>query len=60
MSAWILCGLPIFVALAVTALNPEYMSVLWRDSRGHVLIAVAMGLQLLGMLVIRKILRIKI
>jgi tight adherence protein B len=60
MSAWILCGLPIFVALAVTVLNPEYMSVLWRDERGHWLIAIAMTLQLTGMLVIRKILRIKI
>jgi tight adherence protein B len=60
MSAWILCGLPIFVALAVTAMNPDYMSVLWRDPRGHYLIAAAMTLQLTGMAVIRKILRIKI
>ena len=60
MSAWILCGLPIFVALAVTVLNPDYMSVLWRDPRGHYLIAAALGLQLTGMAVIRKILRIKI
>src|SRR5919205_2595034 len=35
MSAWILCGLPIFIALAVTVMNPEYMSVLWSDPRGH-------------------------
>jgi len=60
MSAWILCGLPIFVALAVTVLNPDYMSVLWRDPRGHRLIAAALFLQLTGMAVIRKILRIKI
>jgi tight adherence protein B len=60
MSAWILCGLPIFVALAVTALNPEYMSVLWKDPRGHYLIAAALFLQCTGMLIIRKILRIKI
>lgn len=60
MSAWILCGLPIFVALAVTVLNPDYMSVLWKDPRGHYLIAAALGLQLTGMLVVRKILRIKI
>ena len=60
MSAWILCGLPIFVALAVTVMNPEYMSVMWNDPRGHKLMAVAMGLQITGMLVIRKILNIKI
>jgi tight adherence protein B len=60
MSAWLLCGLPVFVAVAVTAMNPEYMSVLWRDERGHKLIAAAMLLQVTGMLIVRKILKIKI
>ena len=60
MSAWLLCGLPIFVAIAVTVLNPEYMSVLWRDPRGHWLIATAMFMQVTGMLIVRKILNIKI
>ncbi len=60
MSAWILCGLPIFIAIAVTIMNPDYMSVLWSDPRGHKLMAVAVVLQTTGMLVIRKILRIKI
>jgi tight adherence protein B len=60
MSAWVLCGLPIFVALVVTAINGDYMSVLWSDPRGHKLLAAAVGLQLTGMLIIRKILRIKI
>src|SRR5215207_3571764 len=60
LSAWILCGIPIFVALAVTFINPEYMSVLWYDPRGHKLILVASVMQLSGMLVVRKILKIKI
>jgi len=60
MSAWILCGLPVFVILAVTVMNPDYMSVLWNDPRGHNLLAVAAGLQITGMLIIRKILNIKI
>jgi tight adherence protein B len=60
MSAWLLCALPIFVALAVTVMNPEYMSVLWKDPRGHYLIAAAMTMQVIGMLIVRKILKIKI
>lgn len=60
MSAWLLCGLPIFVSIVITAMNPDYMSVLWKDQRGHYLIAVAMILQVTGMLIVRKILRIKI
>jgi tight adherence protein B len=60
MSAWLLCGLPIAVSLVITLMNPEYMSVLWRDPRGHVLIAIALFMQLTGMLIVRKILNIKI
>jgi tight adherence protein B len=60
MSAWILCGLPIFVIIAVSVMNPDYMSVLWNDPRGHKLLALAAFLQVSGMLIIRKILDIKI
>jgi len=60
MSAWLLCGLPIFVALIITVMNPEYMSILWKDPRGHYLIAIAMFMQVTGMLIVRKILDIKI
>ena len=60
LSAWLLCALPIVVAVAVTVMNPEYMSVLWKDPRGHYLIAAAMTMQVTGMLIVRKILRIKI
>ena len=60
MSAWLLCGLPIFVVVAVTVMNPEYMSVLWTDPRGHYLIAAALTMQIMGMLIVRKILKIKI
>jgi tight adherence protein B len=60
MSAWLLCGLPIFVTFIITAMNPDYMSVLWKDQRGHYLIGAALFLQITGMLIVRKILNIKI
>jgi tight adherence protein B len=60
MSAWLLCGLPIFVTLVITVMNPDYMAILWKDPRGHYLIATAMFLQVTGMLIVRKILNIKI
>jgi tight adherence protein B len=60
MSAWILCGLPLFVAVVVSVMNPDYMSVLWRDPRGHNLLYAAGFMQISGMLIIRKILKIKI
>ena len=60
LSAWLLCGLPIFVALAVTVMNPDYMAILWKDQRGHYMIGAAIVMQITGMLIVRKILDIKI
>jgi tight adherence protein B len=60
MSAWILCALPAFVAVAVSVMNPDYMGVLWSDPRGHRLLLAAGFMQVTGMLIIRKILKIKI
>jgi tight adherence protein B len=59
-SAWILCGLPFVIIFLITALNPDYISVLVRDPRGHYVLAAAALLQLLGILTIRKILNIRI
>ena len=59
-SAWLLCALPIFLAVYITAMNPNYMEVMWRDARGHKLLAVAAIMQILGMLMVQKIMKIKI
>ena len=60
LSAWVLCAVPIFIASVVTIMNPEYMSIMWKDPRGHKLVALGIALQLVGMLFVRKILKIKI
>jgi tight adherence protein B len=60
ISAWILCGVPLFIAVAVTVVNPNYMDIFWTDPRGNKLFALAIGMQLMGMLWVRKILRIKV
>lgn len=59
-SAWLLCALPIFLAIYVSIMNPDYMDVLWRDPRGHKLLAAAAIMQTLGMLMVQKIMKIKI
>lgn len=60
MSAWMLCALPIGIAVLVNLMNPEYLSPLWRDPRGQKLVYLAAGMQIIGMLLVRKIMRIKI
>ncbi|HSE18573.1 MAG TPA: type II secretion system F family protein [Pyrinomonadaceae bacterium] len=59
-SAWLLCALPIFLAIYVTVMNPGYMDVMWRDARGNRLLAIAAIMQLLGMLMVQKIMKIRI
>jgi tight adherence protein B len=59
-SAWLLCALPIFLAVYVTVVNPGYMDVMWKDPRGHWLLAIAAIMQILGILMVQKIMRIRI
>jgi len=59
-SGWILCGLPFAIVLGLTTLDPDYMSVLLRDQRGHYVIAFAIIWQCFGMLLIRRFLSLKV
>jgi tight adherence protein B len=60
MSARVLCGMPVFIALTVSYINPDYMSIMWRTEKGHQLLMAAGLLQGVGMVVIRKIMQIQI
>jgi tight adherence protein B len=60
ISAWILCAMPMLVTIVTSVLNPDYMSVFWTDSRGHTMVAVALAMQVAGMLIVRKIINIRI
>ena len=60
LTGYILAALPILLGLAITALNPEYMAILFEEPMGKVLIAAAAALQFLGFLLIRRIIDIEI
>ena len=55
MAAYTLVGLPFFIALAVTAINPTFMSPLYHTSTGHELITGGLVLMMLGSLMLKKI-----
>jgi tight adherence protein B len=54
-SAYVLVGLPFFVAMMLTLLNSEYMRPLWHTSTGHKLIFTMLAMIGFGSLVLRKI-----
>jgi tight adherence protein B len=59
MSAYVLIGLPFFIALALTVLNPGYMSPLYTTHAGHMLIVLGLVMIGFGSLIIRKIVSFK-
>lgn len=55
MTGYLLAGLPIGTALAFLVINPEYVLTLFRDPMGHLFVAIALFLQFVGFLWIRKV-----
>ncbi len=60
LSGVILLALPVVLVIAVYQLNPDYISTLFTDPLGKKMVGVALFLQLIGALVIRKIVNIKV
>jgi tight adherence protein B len=60
LSMYILTGMPLVAGAAMYMMNPEYMSRLFTDPMGHAAIGIAVTLQVLGYLVIRRIVQIKV
>jgi tight adherence protein B len=60
MTGYLLSALPIIIFSILYMLNPQYMSILFTDPIGKILITVAITMQLLGFLWIRKIIKIEI
>jgi tight adherence protein B len=60
LTGWILCLLPIFMFFALTAINPNYTAPLLTEPTGQHLLIAGSVLMLLGILVIRKIIQIKV
>jgi tight adherence protein B len=60
LSAWILGLLPFVMAFLLHMINPEFMQVLWTDPAGVKLVSTALGVMALGVVWMRKIIRIRI
>jgi tight adherence protein B len=60
MTGYLLSALPIILFSMLYMINAEYMSILFTDPIGQILIVIAISMQLLGFLWIRKIIKIEI
>ena len=59
MSAYVLIGLPFFLAGALTLMNPGYMAPLYQTSVGHKMIMANLVMMLVGSLFLKKIVSFK-
>ncbi|MGH7543973.1 MAG: type II secretion system F family protein [Gemmatimonadota bacterium] len=60
LTGYVLVALPIVMVFLVTALNREYLAILWEEPIGRLLVAVAAILQVVGFFVIRRIVHIEV
>jgi tight adherence protein B len=59
LSAWILGLMPFFLAGVMDLVNPEFMKPLWTDPLGITFIQYTLGLMLIGVVIMRKIIKIR-
>lgn len=59
MSAYVLVGLPFFIALALTVLNPNYMDPLYHSHAGHMLMMGGVTMMAFGSLLLKRIVSFK-
>jgi tight adherence protein B len=60
LSGYILAALPIFMALFLYTAAPDYLMELWKVDEGKYAIALVISGQIIGFLIIRKLINIKI
>jgi tight adherence protein B len=60
MTGYLLSALPIILFSILYMINGQYMSILFTDPVGKILVGVALSMQLIGFLWIRKIIKIEI
>lgn len=60
MSMWIIGFLPLGFGLIISTINPDYLKPLFEDQLGRILLITAVFLQMIGFMIIRKIIQIKL
>ena len=60
MSGWILVLLPIAVGLFMTSMNPGYLDPLFHDSIGRIILAITIVMEIIGAVVINRIVDIDV
>jgi tight adherence protein B len=60
LTGFVIGGLPIFVGLVMFAINPDYMTPLFTETAGKVLLVIAVGLEFMGIMLMRSMMNFEV
>jgi len=60
ITAFVLLGLPVFLAVALSLINPEHMRPLFQERLGQTMIVATIVMQIVGFIWIRRVIRIEV
>jgi tight adherence protein B len=60
LTAIILVALPFFVLIVLYFMNPAYLSVLFDEPAGRIVVGIALSMMVVGIIVIKKVINIKV
>jgi tight adherence protein B len=59
-TGYVLLGLPVFLGIALTFINPEHMDLLFKERMGQMMLAGACVMQIIGYIWIRQVIKIEV
>lgn len=59
LQAWVMVALPALLALVLTMIDPDSMSSLWTSREGHMVLMAVVLLEMIGLIWIRRLIRIQ-
>jgi tight adherence protein B len=60
LTGYVLLALPVFLAIALSFINPEHMNLLFREELGHKMLAATVVMQTIGYFWIRQVVKIEV
>lgn len=60
LTGYVLLALPAFLAVALMFINPEHMQLLFREHMGHVMLVLAIVMQMVGYFWIKQVVKIEV
>ena len=60
LTGYVLLALPAVLAIALSFINPEHMNLLFRERMGQMMLLVAIGMQFIGFIWIKQVVKIEV